>query len=83
NITGSPTGILKYVKDLKRGPNTEIGGKDFFEIASSMHATHRQARPSNFSWPFEKNIFSLTLIKIFIYLILDESEADSKLSLGG
>jgi len=24
NITGSPTGILKYVEDLKRGPNTEI-----------------------------------------------------------
>ena len=29
-----PAGILKYVKDLKRGPNTEIGQKDFFEIAS-------------------------------------------------
>jgi len=32
-----PTGILKYVEDLKRGPNTEIGEKDFFEIASSVH----------------------------------------------
>ena len=30
-----PTGILKYVEDLKRGPNTEIGQKDFFEIASN------------------------------------------------
>jgi hypothetical protein len=30
-----PAGILKYVEDLKRGPNTEIGEKDFFEIASS------------------------------------------------
>jgi hypothetical protein len=30
-------GILKYVEDLKRGPNTEIGQKDFFEIASSVH----------------------------------------------
>jgi hypothetical protein len=32
-----PAGILKYVEDLKRGPNTEIGEKDFFEIASSVH----------------------------------------------
>jgi hypothetical protein len=31
-----PAGILKYVEDLKRGPNTEIGPKDFFEIASSQ-----------------------------------------------
>jgi rSAM/selenodomain-associated transferase 2/rSAM/selenodomain-associated transferase 1 len=30
-----PAGILKYVEDLKRGPNTEIGEKDFFEIASN------------------------------------------------
>jgi hypothetical protein len=29
-----PAGILKYVEDLKRSPNTEIGTKDFFEIAS-------------------------------------------------
>ena len=29
-----PAGILKYVEDLKRGPNAEIGPKDFFEIAS-------------------------------------------------
>ena len=29
-----PAGILKYVEDLKRGANTEIGPKDFFEIAS-------------------------------------------------
>jgi hypothetical protein len=29
-----PTGILKYVEDLKRRPNAEIGPKDFFEIAS-------------------------------------------------
>jgi hypothetical protein len=28
-------GILKYVEDLKRGTNTEIGPKDFFEIASN------------------------------------------------
>ena len=31
-----PAGILKYVEDLKRGPNTEIGAKDFFEIASNL-----------------------------------------------
>jgi hypothetical protein len=30
-----PAGILKYVEDLKRGPNTEVGPKDFFEIASN------------------------------------------------
>ena len=30
-----PAGILKYVEDLKRGLNTEIGQKDFFEIASN------------------------------------------------
>jgi hypothetical protein len=31
-----PAGILKYVEDLKRGPNTEVGPKDFFEIASKL-----------------------------------------------
>jgi hypothetical protein len=30
-----PAGILKYVEDLKRGPNAEIGPKDFFETASN------------------------------------------------
>jgi hypothetical protein len=30
-----PAGILKYSEELKRGPNTEIGPKDFFEIAST------------------------------------------------
>jgi hypothetical protein len=29
-----PTGILKYVEDLRRGLNADIGRKDFFEIAS-------------------------------------------------
>jgi len=29
-----PAGILEYVEDLERGPNAEIGPKDFFEIAS-------------------------------------------------
>ena len=31
-----PAGILKYVEDLKRGPNTEGGPKDFFKIASRL-----------------------------------------------
>ena len=29
-----PSGILKYFEELKRGTHTEIGAKDFFEIAS-------------------------------------------------
>jgi hypothetical protein len=33
-LTGSSTRILKYVEDLKRGSNAEVGPKDYFEIAS-------------------------------------------------
>jgi outer membrane lipoprotein len=29
-------GILKYVEELERGPNTEIGRKDLFEMASNI-----------------------------------------------
>ena len=29
-----PAGILKYVEDLQRGPNAEVGPIDIFEIAS-------------------------------------------------
>jgi hypothetical protein len=29
-----PAGILKYSEELNRGPNTEVGPKDFFEVAS-------------------------------------------------
>jgi hypothetical protein len=29
-----PTGILKYVEDLRREFNADIGRKDFFEMAS-------------------------------------------------
>jgi hypothetical protein len=40
-----PADILKYFEDLKRGPNTEIGTKDFFEMASKIsylfHIRHR------------------------------------------
>ena len=28
-----PAGILKYVEDLKRGANKDMGPKDFFEMA--------------------------------------------------
>jgi len=28
-------GILLYVEDFKRGPNKDIGPKDFFEMGSS------------------------------------------------
>jgi tetratricopeptide (TPR) repeat protein len=31
-----PAGILKYVEDLRRGLNTDIGRKDFFEKASRI-----------------------------------------------
>ncbi len=30
-----PAGILKYVEDLRRGLNADIGQKDFFEMASN------------------------------------------------
>jgi hypothetical protein len=35
-----PAGILKYSEELKRGPNTEIGTKDIFEIASNSLWEH-------------------------------------------
>jgi hypothetical protein len=31
-LTGSSTRILKYVEDLRRELNTDIGRKDFFEM---------------------------------------------------
>jgi hypothetical protein len=31
-----PAGILQYVEDLRRRFNTDIGRKDFFEMASSV-----------------------------------------------
>jgi hypothetical protein len=31
-----PAGILKYSEELKQGTNTEIGLKNFFEIASNV-----------------------------------------------
>ncbi len=38
-------GILKYVEDLRRGLNADIGRKDFFEMASKFHTKFRY-RPS-------------------------------------
>jgi hypothetical protein len=35
SATGSSTRILRYVEDLRRGLNADIGRKDFFEMASS------------------------------------------------
>ncbi|MGA7144951.1 MAG: hypothetical protein WBY47_10645, partial [Desulfobacterales bacterium] len=37
-----PTGILKYVEDLIRGLNADIGRKDFFEMASKILLTIAQ-----------------------------------------
>ena len=37
-------GILKYVEDLRRGHNADIGRKNFFEIASIYRLQHG-ARP--------------------------------------
>gem|GEM_PF-257418 len=36
-MTGSSKRILKYVEDLKRGANAEVGPKDYFEIASNIN----------------------------------------------
>jgi hypothetical protein len=35
-----PAGILKYVEDLRRGFNADIGQKDFFEMASNLILPH-------------------------------------------
>jgi len=36
-----PADILKYFEELKRGPNTKIGTKDIFEMASSYFLQHK------------------------------------------
>ncbi|MEJ2656823.1 MAG: hypothetical protein P8012_06455 [Desulfobacterales bacterium] len=38
-------GILKYVEDLRRGLNADIGRKDFFEMASSLSAHSSRMLP--------------------------------------
>jgi hypothetical protein len=44
-----PAGILKYSEELMRGPNKEIGPKDFFEIASNKREGSNAA--GHFSYP--------------------------------
>jgi hypothetical protein len=44
-----PSGILKYSEELKRGPNTEIGPKDIFEMASKKREGNNAA--GHFSYP--------------------------------
>ena len=44
-----PAGILKYSEELKRGPNTEIGPKDIFEMASNKREGNNAA--GHFSYP--------------------------------
>ncbi len=40
-------GIHRYFEDLKRAPNTDMGAKDFFEIASNQLRDRRQViRPA-------------------------------------
>jgi len=46
-----PTGNLKYVEDLKRGPNAEIGPKDYFETGSGVHP---QLLNGHISFPIHK-----------------------------
>jgi hypothetical protein len=48
-LTGSSTRILKYSEELKRGPNTEIGPKDIFEMASNKREGSNAA--GHFSYP--------------------------------
>jgi hypothetical protein len=36
-----PAGILKYSEDLKRRSNSEIGPKDFFEMASITYLKNK------------------------------------------
>ncbi len=44
-----PTGILNYSEELKRGTNTEIGLKGFFEIAANKREGLNAA--GHFSYP--------------------------------
>ena len=56
-----PAGILKYSEELKRRPNTEIGLKDFFEIAYSHKPSVVRIRgvifPVNTYHPFMSAFF--------------------------
>jgi hypothetical protein len=39
-----PAGILKYIEDLRRGHNADIGRKDFIEMASRVYRASRRDR---------------------------------------
>jgi hypothetical protein len=53
-LTGFSTRILKYVEDLKRGFNADVGPKDYFEIASNI----RERIQQKFLYDFPDLIFS-------------------------
>jgi hypothetical protein len=54
-----PAGILKYSEALKRGPNTEIGPKNFFEIASDKREEFNAV--GHFSYPVLRRMLVLIL----------------------
>ena len=54
-----PAGILKYSEELKRGPNTEIGPKDFFEIASNKREGFNAV--GHFYYPVSRRMLVLIL----------------------
>ncbi len=61
-LAGSSTRILKYVEDLKRGFNAEVGPKDYFEIASYMDTImiiKRIRCSSNFKYVFTRICFPM------------------------
>ena len=61
-----PAGILKYSEELKRGPNTEIGPKDFFEIACSKDHTNQTGFNS---WDPSSKAYSASLFYYLSWLI--------------
>ncbi|PLX52584.1 MAG: hypothetical protein C0611_07805, partial [Desulfobacteraceae bacterium] len=61
-LTGSSTGILKYVEDLRRGSNAEVGPKDYFEIASNSPGRFFHYEPLSTS-SFRKNLIIPEAVK--------------------
>jgi hypothetical protein len=57
-----PAGILKYVEDLRRGPNADIGRKDFFEMGSEIigQAPFRDAEKQSGLEIFAPSLISMT-----------------------
>ena len=58
-IEFQPADILKYFEELKLGPNTEIGTKDFFEMASKK-------RTGTYPGPLSSKYVFLTAARIDI-----------------